>query len=256
MKKAIIHFLAVLSLSLLTSCAGYVARMHNQLDRDMNLQNPQQNADQFAQYRGANAVQPQQSQQAPQRQFNPVQQLSSSQVPNMAPAVPRQYRQTNPTGRRVTASDLNDNDNSGSLWVNNGNAQSLFLTSKEHNSGDIILVNVHSKLRNEMTLELQRAFPAPPQARNADGTTPPADPAANAGNEEATDGDKVYDRISTVIVEQINRDHVLLRGRKNLIFRNRKRLVEIQALVPRREIGENDIVHSDNIVELSINVLR
>lgn len=253
MKKTVINLLTILSLSLLTSCASYIARMHNQLDRDMNAQNPQQSRDQFAQYRGASQ---QQAQAAPQRQLNPVKQLSSSQVPNMAPAVPRQYRQSDPSSRRVTASDLNDNDNSGSLWVNNGNAQSLFLTSKEHNSGDIILVNVHSKLRNEMTLELQRAFPAPPKPKTADGANPPADPAANADDEEATDADKVYDRISTVIVEQINRDHVLLRGRKNLIFRNRKRLVEIQALVPRREIGENDIVHSDNIVELSINVLR
>lgn len=246
MKKFVHVPLLLLICLFFTSCASYIARMHNSIDRSMAQQSGQKAPDHFDQFRNP-APKTMAATASPAR-------ITSNQQPNMAPAVQRQYRPTETNNRRVTANDLNDNDNSGSLWVNNGNPASLYSSNKSHGHGDIILVDVYRKLRNEITLELQRAFPPQPTTA-ADGTETPEAQAAQA-NEDVTDNEKVYDRISTVIVEQINQDHLLLRGRKFLIYKSVRRLVEVQALVSRRDISESDSVSSDSILESRISVLR
>lgn len=259
MKK--INFLTLLMLLFsLSSCANYINRIHRDLDRDMMKQKGVTPQDKFEPFRDPNAFN-RDSRQAPQNQtpHSFTQGVSSEDMRNVSPSVRRQYVSQHQANKRVTASDLNDNDNRGSLWVNNGEPVSLFTDNRTRGQGDIILVNVFKQLKNEITAELKRAFPDPP-APKAQGA---ADPAAAAvaenrepANDDVVDEDKVYDKISTVIVEEINRDHVLLRGRKNLLYRNRKRLVEIQALVARRDLGSLDAISSDNIVESTITVLR
>ena len=55
---------------------------------------------------------------------------------------------------------------------------------------------------------------------------------------------------------KINKDHLLLRGRKNVLYKNRKRVVEIQALISRRDIASDDTLLSNRIIENNISVIR
>lgn len=254
----------LLLLMAMTSCANYVAKVHRDLDRDLMRQSGVTPPDNFESFRNPQAFHqnarmqaPQQGHMMPSSQFQ--QGLSSENVRNVAPSVQRQYIPQQQANRRVRANDLNDNDNRGSLWVNNGEPISLFSNTRQKGQGDIVLVNVHKHLKNEITAELKRAFPDPPPPRSQQNAGEAAAATAEArdpANEVADDDEKVYDRISTVIVEEINRDHVLLRGRKNLLYKNRRRLVEIQALVNRRDLANADSVRSDSIIESTINVLR
>ncbi|MBT6326822.1 MAG: hypothetical protein HOJ35_12710, partial [Bdellovibrionales bacterium] len=74
--------------------------------------------------------------------------------------------------------------------------------------------------------------------------------------QEEVNNNDVFDRISSVIVEEINKDHILLRGKKSILFRNRKRQIEIQALIARQDISLNNAVNSDKIIESSIEIMR
>ena len=68
--------------------------------------------------------------------------------------------------------------------------------------------------------------------------------------------DNAQEKISGVVVEEINREHLLIKGRKNVLFKNRKRMVEVQALVSRKDIGDNDIISSDAILESNVTVVK
>jgi flagellar L-ring protein precursor FlgH len=118
-------------------------------------------------------------------------------------------------------------------------------------------------MKNEITAELKRAFPSPMIPKKDDAKAPAKDaagpaPAAVAGQDDKVDTEsgKVYDRVSSVIVEEINQDHLLLRGRKSVLYKNRKRMIEIQALVSRKDVLEDDTVVSDSVIENNITVLR
>ena len=77
-------------------------------------------------------------------------------------------------------------------------------------------------------------------------------PAAEEGNKE----EKTYDKISSVIIEEISKDHLLVRGQKFLLYKNGKHLIEIQALVARRDILDDDTVDSTSFLESTVQVLR
>lgn len=259
-KNLITLFLLLFAFS---SCSSYVAKIHRDLDRDMMRQAGVTPPDKFEPFRNPNAFD-----QAPRQAMTPnraapmaqPRSLNSETVKNFSPSVQRQYVPQQQANRRVRAEDLNDNDNRGSLWVSNGEPISLFSNSREKGQGDIILVNVYKQLKNEITAELKRAFPDPPprQPKTQEGETAaaPEEESREPANDMVEDEEKVYDKISTVIVEEINRDHVLLRGRKNLLYKNRRRLVEIQALINRRDLANTDSIRSDSIIESTINVLR
>lgn len=255
MKKSNLNIVLIFLTFLLTSCAGYVANVHRELDREMAAQRGQVPKDEFDQFRKPEKLIPPQQKRSRQRESKPQ---------SYAPRVKRQYRSTSrsqdskSTGR-VTASDLVDNNPSQSLWLENNESLDLFTNNKSLKQGDIVLVNVYKKLKNEITLELKRAFPTPSANKNKkgkEGTEQTDSPRTPADTEMAENETKVYDRVSTVIVEEVNKDHVLLRGRKNLLYQNRKRLVEVQALVARRDLSETDTVNSNDIIESSISILR
>jgi hypothetical protein len=115
------------------------------------------------------------------------------------------------------------------------------------------------KLKEQITMELKKAFPvtfktkkdnaATPETKTAENT-PAANPSTPA-NEGA-----IYDRISSVITEEINPHHFLLRGRKEIVFNEIKRTIEIQALVDRKAINAEDILNSSNILESHIVVVK
>lgn len=249
------RFYLLLIFSLMTtSCANYISKMYNELDGPQRRQVEQQrraNADsKFDQYRSTrrSADQP-----LDRRSF------TSSSKSNVAPQVKRQYTQTD--SPRVTASNFYDNRNDGSLWAGDGNENYLFTKNKWKRNGDIILVNVQTQLKNEITMELKRAFPPIPKlgGTTTEDQQQPGQQQAAAGADEDEDksaASKVHDKISGVIVEEISRDHLLVRGQKNVLFKNRKHLIELQALISRKDINEDDTVNSTRFLESSVTVLR
>lgn len=241
-------YLFILLALLTTSCANYIGKMYDELDgvNRRQVEQKRANVDQtFDQYR--------------QRNVRPVQQrLSSATNPNVAPSIKRKYNNEAP---RVTVSNFHDNKNDGSLWAGNGNDNYLFTKNKWKRNGDIILVNVQTQLKNMITMELKRAFPPLPtlDAPRTAETTPAAQPAAKPATDEDEDKSvdtKVHDKISSVIIEEISRDHLLVRGQKNVLYKNRKHLVELQALISRKDINEDDTVDSIKFLESSVSVLR
>ena len=67
---------------------------------------------------------------------------------------------------------------------------------------------------------------------------------------------KVFDKISSIVNKEIRSNHVLLIGRKELIFENIKRLIEVSALVNRRDISSDDTIDSSKILQTKIRTLR
>ena len=249
--------LIILSTALLFSCSNYINKMYSDLDRQDQVQRQQAPTTDFDKYRN-----PPNSYRRQSDSGRIASAASSERRPyynkNNPPQVRRNYRPKQNLRKRYKADDLLDNsNNSSSLWAGKGKDRHLFTVLKEKRNGDIILINVQKILKNDITLELKRAFPNIPKTS---GTEESKD--AEAAKEETpnaeteTAGNKIYDRVSSVIVEEINEDHLLLRGQKSVLFKQRKRLVEVQALVSRRDITDEDTVNSDNILESSVHILR
>jgi flagellar L-ring protein precursor FlgH len=247
------------SLTLLTSCSSFIDGMYRDLDRQDRASvdgEGDEYPDQFDQYRKNTKRKTSSVYNKPGRNRGDV---STNTQKNVAPEVKRQYQDEKVALKRVTASDLTDNGNDGSLWGGGDPNAFLFATSKSKSAGDIVQINVLNKLKNEITLELKRAFPENPydgkKPDAAAAATPPAVAGAPgaAASAEAADS---QDKISSVVVEEINREHLLIKGRKNVLFKNRKRMVEVQALVSRKDIMDNDTVNSDAILESNVSVVR
>lgn len=248
--------LLLLPLLLLTSCAGYVNSVYNQLDREeaQISKRPGGKDDKFSFYRNKGKINSNQE----------VARLNTTERKVVDPSIKRQYVPSTEAKKRYKAEDLQDNSETGSLWTGEGRDNSLFASKHEKQTGDIVVINVMANLKNEITAELKKAYPsegpAPkPVAPAVPGdktVAAPADKPATPAQEQPADQGSVYDKISSVIIEEINRDHILLRGRKTLMYNNRKVTVEVQALAPRKNLTEDDSIDSDNILESNIRVVR
>lgn len=234
----------------LSSCANYINQIHRDLDRAEQRDGvtPRQKLTTIDQFKKNNR-------------------LSTENQSRLLPEVKRQYQPMEQAKKRYTADDLVDNGNDGSLWAGQGNENYLFTKNKWKRNGDIILVNVQSKLKNDITMELKRAFPLPIPTKKAEpkpGETadPNAPPVAaapvtpGADEREVADDEKIHDRISSIIIEEISKDHLLLKGQKYILFRNSKHLIEVQALISRKDIMDDDTINSSNFLETSLTVLR
>ncbi len=260
MKIASLILLA--SLTLLTSCSSMMDGMYRDLDRQERASADDEDGnyapDQFDQYRKNTKRKTSSVFNKPGRNRGDVSTNTSKLVD---PGIKRQYQDERKALKRVTASDLTDTGNDGSLWGGSDPNAFLFSTSKSKTSGDIVQINVLAKLRNEITMELKRAFPENPyEAKAAEEKKPDAPvaavPAVAAVKAPEAAADAGNDRISGVVVEEINREHLLIKGRKNVLFKNRKRMVEVQALVSRKDITDDDAVSSDAILESNVSVVR
>ena len=80
--------------------------------------------------------------------------------------------------------------------------------------------------------------------------------AATAAPKEDEIDMKVYDKISGTVMEEISKDYILLRGRKDVIFKKEKQSIEIQGLVSRKDILENDYVNSDRLLDSRVFIIR
>lgn len=264
MKKSLL--ILALALVLSSSCTSFISKMHHQIDEYDNSKNASpREYDAFAQFRGdsnrsKNLSHSTQHAQILRRQVSKSM-PNTMNTPKLNPSVRRQYLSESAVKKRFQENDLNDNTSGGSLWAGSGNENYLFTKNKWKKMGDIVLLSVMNKLKNEITQELARAFPAPvPRAKKPDGEVAPPPVATDgdtANKEDLVEGqNQIHDRISSVIVEEISQDHLLVRGRKLLLYKNRKRLVEVQALVTRRDISDEDTIDSDRVLESSIVVMR
>ncbi len=252
--------LSLLTLSfllLLGGCSSFINNMHRQMDKEYESQRKGSaySDRRFDQYR-------KRPQSAQRRYSGPT---TNSQQ-SIQPTVKRYYKTTPQEKKRYRADDLVDNGSDGSLWAGTGNDNYLFSSDKIRKIGDIVLINVQGKLKNEITMELKRMFPPLVPKKKKDGT--PAAPAAdaNAGDnadasnmdEETKDSnrDKVYDRFTSIIMEEINRDHMLIKAQKNVLYKKRKRLIEVQALVAKKDIRPDDTIDSNDFLETTIQVIR
>lgn len=247
----------VLTLLATAGCSSYVKGLHRQIDREEKGGVRKQQAG--GEFRDPYAAYREQGFKRRRDDRRPIQNPNSISALNptndVPPPVKRDYRSS---GQRTNSGDFIDNGQSGSLWVNAQGA-SLFTTEVTKKVGDIVVVNVLDDLRGQISSELKRAFPEPRKPKKAEkkGEAAAAAPAAPAdpakGDELET---KVYDKISGVVAEEINKDYFLLRGKKEVIFRKEKRFIEVQALVARKDIADNDSINSDKLVESRVLILR
>ena len=251
-------------LSLLVSCAGYVDQIHRQLDREEKVSrggdriNPRNDPrDRYAAYRERDRFRPEDDKRPIK---NPLTYSLGSDPSGQRrpPPVKRDYRP-----QRYKADDFVDDDNGGSLWANQGSSASLFTYQNDKHMGDMVIINVLENLRNQISSELKRTFPDKPKRANKDSGKEGEDkkaaqapqPAGANGQDNELDM-KVYDKISGTVMEEISKDYILLRGRKEVIFKKEKRSIEVQALVSRKDIMENDYVNSDKLLESRVFILR
>lgn len=247
------NILTLLLLSLLMSCANYVDNIHRQIDREEKSSkvNPEDLRERYAPYRNRfnrdNDKRPIK---------NPRTYSMSDGGPSgeLRPQVKRQYRP-----KRYTNDDFKDGDSSGgSLWAEQGSSASLFTYQNDKHTGDMVIINVLENLRNQISSELKRLFPdqpkkpgeAPPRG---DPRAPPQAPAALAAEEMDM---KVYDKISGTVMEEVSKDYILLRGRKDVIFKKEKKSIEVQGLVSRKDIMENDYVNSDKLLDSRVFIIK
>lgn len=248
--------LTLMTLTLLSSCSSYVNMIYRDFENQERMNadvDNQQQEDGFDQFRKV------------KRKTSAVYNQPSSKLINsnnqkiLEPQVKRQYKDEKIALKRYTASDLTDNGNDGSLWAGSDPNAFLFSTNRTKSSGDIVQVNVAPKLKDEITMELKRAFPDNPfeVKANKDAAADPKAKAADAAEKKpAETTPDAKDKISAVVVEEINREHLLIKGRKNVLFKNRKRMIEVQALVSRKDIGDDDTISSDSILESNVTVVR
>ncbi|MBY0517731.1 MAG: flagellar basal body L-ring protein FlgH [Bacteriovoracaceae bacterium] len=240
----------------LTSCASYVNSMHRKIDREEARNSGRSLNDPYSAYREQGFKRKGVDKRAIQNP-NSISNMNPTNNNEVTPPVKRDYRST---GQRSSARDFQDNGSSGSLWVN-APGGSLFTTEITKRVGDIVIINVLESLRGQISGELKRAFPdsAPKKTAAKAGAkgaapAPAPEPApADKGDELDT---KVYDKISGVVAEEINKDFFLLRGKKEVVFRKEKRFIEVQALVARKDITDNDSINSDLLVESRVIILR
>lgn len=240
--------LSLVFIMLFSSCASYVQSVHRQIDNE--------NKAKRARYLRA------QNRYGDQRPIrNPVTlngSPSANTRRNLPPNVRRNYGSKGT--RRYKASDLVDNQNDGSLWSGKNSESFLFVNNSLKRKGDIVIVEVMKQFKEKIQEELKRAFPErrkskkkKPAAAEGDAAaaTPPAGAAAPAEG-----ANKVYDKISTVVVEQVNQDYLLVRGRKEVMYKKFKRYFEVQAIVSQKDISSRDSISSEKMLEPKINILR
>lgn len=171
--------------------------------------------------------------------------------------------------KRHKAGDFKDNGNNASLWSGKGKSRYLFSDIKSKEIGDIIIINVFESLKNRISNELKRNFGSAPK-KAVVAVKPAADDKATTGKKEEPkkevakveeDKDleatnKIYDKISGLIVEEVNQDYLLVKGKKEVIFQKRNHEVGVQALISRDDINQNNEIPSDKMLETQVLILR
>ncbi len=241
------NILSLLSLLFLSSCSNYVNNIHRQIDRDEKIARGDTSQGMREHYSPYKNRFNRGNDKRPVKDPRTYSMSDGGPSGHLKPPVKREYRP-----QRYKADDFVDADNGGSLWANQGSSSSLFTYQNDKHTGD---------MRNQISSELKRVFPEKPKkvtdASKKDpknpATPPPA--ATTPAKDEEMDM-KVYDKISGTVMEEISKDYILLRGRKDVIFKKEKQSIEIQGLVSRKDILENDYVNSDRMLDARVFIIR
>lgn len=242
----------------LTSCANYVNNIHRQIDREEKLSRDDGKTEMRRHYSPYRNRFDRSGDKRPITNPNTFSLSDGSPSEQVRPPVKREYRP-----QRYQANDFVDSDNGGSLWANQGSSASLFTYQNDKRTGDMVIINVLENLRNQISSELKRVFPDKPkkvaQGEKEKGDAKKEQQAAPAslgpGKDEEMDM-KVYDKISGTVMEEISKDYILLRGRKDVIYKKEKKSIEVQGLVSRKDIMENDYVNSDRLLDARVFILK
>ncbi|MCT4642336.1 MAG: flagellar basal body L-ring protein FlgH [Bacteriovoracaceae bacterium] len=243
----------------LTSCANYVAKMHRQLDaqnrkqirpsyREQGYTGRQKKFyDPYNGYRGIPVA---------KNDARPIKSPLTLGGPQRRATVVKRIN-----NKRFTSEDLKDNSSTASLWSDKEKGSFLFVPNNSRRSGDVVIVDVYKNMKSNITEELKRAFPLKAKKKKDKGDEPNKESTNKEETKVAASSNKpsegeVYDKISTQIIEKINKDYFLIRGRKEVMFQDRKRYVELRALVSRKVIKDNDTVKSSDLLEPKIKALR
>lgn len=237
---------AIFLLLVFTSCASYVNNLHRQIENEENSLRMQR-------MRQAQKIGDQRPIQNPIT-LNDI--ASANNQKNNYPNVKRQYN--SPGARRYKADDLVDNQSDGSLWSGKNSESFLFVNNNLKQKGDIVIVEVLKGLKEKIQDELKRNFPDSPKAKSkTDDNDKKEEPAPSVSSGSGPENaNKVFDKISTVVIEQVNQDYLLIRGRKEVMYKDFKRYFEIQAIVSQKDVSSRDAVSSIKLLEPKINVLR
>ena len=154
------------------------------------------------------------------------------------------------SSKRYIADDFQDNDANQSLWVGNGNDAFFSNGGKRKEKGDIITIFVNAKLKNQIQAELDQIYQKIESDETSETTTAPAE------KTDATDTETVHDKITSVVTKEVRENHLFILGRKELIYKGNKHLVEISALINRKDISLDDTIKSTKILQTNIKVLR
>lgn len=232
-------------LFLFTSCASYVNSLHRQIDNEEKSKRSRVGKRKSRNYNDQRPI------------GNPLT-LNGATNRNMRPNTNRNYNSR--AKKRYKAEDLLDNTGDGSLWSGKNSSNFLFVTNKLKRAGDIVIVEVLSPLKDQIQGELKRTFPDRPirKRKSKKGAKAPAEkPKEEAPKAAAAeDPNKIHDKISTKVIEVVNKDYLLVRGRKEVIFKESKRYFEFQAIVSQKDISSGDAVKSNKVLEPRVNVLR
>ena len=241
--------LILISLIFISSCSSYVSKIYRQIDREEKIMKKRK-VDVFDQFR-----------KSPPLGNSLKRPISTKETRNLKPTTKRLYKKKKPFKKRFSAEDLNENSNQ-SLWFGNGFDNDFFVENKRKKNGDIVLVEIKPTLRNIITRELKKAFPKRKKKRIAQAGEKAAEkkPNEEATREDDENKDSTLDetvgQLSSVVTEEINNLYVILRGRKEVLFRKRKRLIEIQGLIARKDVSPDDKITSDQFLESSIKIIR
>jgi flagellar basal body L-ring protein FlgH len=157
--------------------------------------------------------------------------------------------------KRVTVDNFTTSSNQADLWSNPESAD-LYSTNSNISSGDIIIINVLQDLKSDISKELKRAFKTKKKKTTTSSQQTRKD--SNKTITESSSGNpntQIYDRISSIVIDTVNNSYVSIKGRKELLYKNKKHSIEIQALVNKKDINSNNYLKSSDIIEKTIRVL-
>ncbi|MCY4644810.1 MAG: flagellar basal body L-ring protein FlgH [Bacteriovoracales bacterium] len=153
--------------------------------------------------------------------------------------------------KRKKIHDLHDNSNEASLWSGEGKENYLFLRNTSRKRGDIVIIAIGPKLKEEIDLRLSKSFRRT-NIKKAKRKKVALNENRSLKKGSENNNTNVDEKISTVIVDEIGKDHLLLRGRKQIPYKRGDGLIEIQALIARKDLGNMSAIHSNKILESKI----
>lgn len=245
MNQYIFNILLIILFS--SSCASYVQKIH------AGFRNEEVNkARQQTYYTPRNG----------QRNIRDPKTLQYLSKSGLNPSLGDESQRSNYLNMRSKKDDLKDNDQSLSLWSDKNSESFLFVTNNQKKRGDIVIINVNKKIDKIITEEVKRTIPPSANkdasgATNSDTTTKTDTETQKSDSKDKNESDNfITDKISTQVIDEINNDYLLVRGRKELNFQGRKRFIEIQGLVSQKDVDIDDQVKGDKILEPKVEVLR